>query len=477
MTLSLLKRIFIFSIGLLSIACTNSKVDSPSIESKAKAIVDAIVVPTFPDRVFNVLDYGAKSELSFDSLDALTTAIGECSNAGGGQVLIPSGEYYLGGPIHLQSNVNLHLEEGAQITFSTVTSDYMPLVHTSFEGIELMNFSPLIYAYQVENIAITGKGVFNGGASNEHWWPWAGKGANGYVEGMNYQRDDNSLMLLHHYNEIQNPVEERLFGEGAYLRPTFFEPFESKNILVQGVTFTNAPFWILHPFRSENITVDGVTVSSHGPNNDGCDPEYSKNVHIINCVFDTGDDCIAIKSGRNADGRRVAIPSENIVVENCQMKDGHGGVVMGSEISAGVKNVFVLNCQMDSPNLDRAIRIKSNTIRGGFVKGLYVKNIQVGEIKEAVLRINTHYGIYKAEEGNFYPEFDDIYLEDITVKNGGKYGLLIEGREERPVGPIHLKNIQIEKTTQAPKIEFAPNISFENVSISGKAFDTTSKEK
>src|SRR5690606_10254051 len=225
------------------------------------------------------------------------------------------------------------------------------------------------------------------------------------------------------------------------------------------------------------ITVDGVTVRSHGPNNDGCNPEYSKNVHITNCLFDTGDDCIAIKSGRNNDGRRVNIPSENIVVENCEMKDGHGGVVMGSEISAGVRNVYVRNCKMDSPNLDRAIRIKTNTLRGGFVENVFVKNIQVGEVKEAVLKINTYYAIYDNQEGEFIPTIKNIHLEDVQVEKGGKYGILIKGREESPVQNVTIKNVTIKEAETPFLIENSEPVKYINTTINGVLMDNKNTDK
>ncbi|WP_304158104.1 glycoside hydrolase family 28 protein, partial [Mesonia mobilis] len=206
----------------------------------------------------------------------------------------------------------------------------------------------------------------------------------------------------------------------------------------------------------------------HGPNNDGCDPEYSKNVHITNCLFNTGDDCIAIKSGRNEDGRRVNIPSENIVVENCEMKDGHGGVVMGSEISAGVRNVYVRNCKMDSPNLDRVIRIKTNTLRGGFVDGVYVKDVEVGAVKEAVLKVNTHYGIYANQEGEFMPSIKNIYLKNVTVENGGEYGVLIKGREKAIVENVNLEDVIIKGVEKPESVEYSENVNYINTVINDK---------
>nr|HMQ45218.1 glycoside hydrolase family 28 protein [Mariniflexile sp.] len=335
-------------VWLVSIILSSCKINEKDktktdVFNEADKIINSIKVLEFPDNTFNILDFGAIADGETNNSEAIKKAIATCSEAGGGKVLIPSGRF-LTGPIHLKSNINLHLEEGAEVLFSKNSKDYLPVVHTSYEGQELMNYSPLIYAYKQNNIAVTGKGTFNGQASNTNWWPWCGAERYGHLKDMPQQKDAHNLPRLWEMAENNTPVSERIFGEGHQLRPLFIQPFECENVLIEGVTFTNAPFWVIHPIKCNYVRVEGVTVSSHGPNNDGCDPEYSKNVHINNCTFDTGDDCIAIKSGRNNDGRRVNIPSENIVVENCNMKDGHGGVVMGSEISAGVRNVFVRNC-------------------------------------------------------------------------------------------------------------------------------------
>jgi polygalacturonase len=335
---------------------------------------------------------------------------------------------------------------------------------------ELMNYSPLIYAYQQKNIAVTGKGTFNGQAGKEHWWPWKGREEYGYKPGDVQQQDAHNLPRLSEMVEKGTPVAERVFGEGHQFRPAFFQPFECENVLIEGVTFVNAPFWVMHPVKSNYVRVKDVSVISHGPNNDGCNPEYSKNVHITGSMFDTGDDCIAIKSGRDNDGRRVGISSENIVIENCTMKEGHGGVVMGSEISGGVRNVFVRNNTMNSPNLDRAIRIKTNTRRGGTIENIYVKDLEVGQVKEAVLRINTHYAIYDNQEGEFMPVIRNIFLENVNVENGGKYGILIKGREKSPVKNVQLKNVTIKSTEIPLSIEYSDPIIFENTTINGKAY-------
>lgn len=452
-------------------SCKNEKeicsVDQQNPWDKLELIVNNTIEPVFKKDTLSILDFGAVADGKTTTTFAFKSAIEKCSNNGGGVVLVPKGKY-LTGSIHLENNVNLHLEEGAEILFSTNPEDY-PIVHTSFEGIELMNYSPLIYAYKKKNVALTGKGILNGQANETNWWPWKGSTSEGhyygYKEGQPSQKDSLNLPVLMEMGQEGVSIEKRVFGKGHYLRPNFVEPFECTNVLIKDIKIINAPFWIIHPIKSTNVIIDGVTVESHGPNNDGCDPEYSKNVIIKNCTFNTGDDCIAIKAGRDAEGRRVAIKSENIVVQNCKMIDGHGGVVIGSEMSAGVSNVFVENCEMDSPNLDRAIRIKSNSRRGGVVDGVYVRNVNVGQVKEAVLKINMHYAIYGDQTGEFIPQVRNVLLENVTVKNGGKYAILADGHEKAPIENITFKDVRIEKVNENFSLKNVSNIKFINTYI------------
>ena len=463
----LLKTVLALSIPLFfSCKGEKAKIVENDPWSKMKQIESEISEPVFLDKTYNIMDYGATADGIIDNTEAFKKAISACSENGGGKVVVPKGTY-LTGPIHLENNVNLHLEEGSEILFSTNPNDYLPLVHTSFEGIELMNYSPLIYAYQKKNIAVTGKGILNGQANNEHWWPWCGKDTYGWKEGMPEQKDSLNLPSLMDMAEKGVPVEERVFGDNHFLRPSFFEPYECNNVMIQGVKIVNSPFWVIHPMKSNDVIVDGVMVESHGPNNDGCDPEYSKNVIIKNCIFNTGDDCIAIKAGRDTDGRRVAIKSENIIVKNCKMIDGHGGVVIGSEMSAGVTNVFVEDCVMDSPNLDRAIRIKTNSKRGGVVDGVYVRNLEVGQVKEAVLKVNMFYATYNNQTGNYIPTIQNIVLENIKVKNGGYFGILAKGYKESPIKNVTFNNVVIEKVDKAYSLENTVNIRLIDTYING----------
>ncbi|PDS26624.1 glycoside hydrolase family 28 protein [Flavobacterium branchiophilum] len=464
---------FSILIMLLLISCASklsSEKKSNSNWDQLNTIFKDVQPPVFPNKTFNVMDYGAISDGVFDNSDVFNKTIKTCSEQGGGLVLIPKGTYFTG-PIHLDNNVNLHLNEGAEIVFSTNPKDY-PLVHTSFEGTELMNYSPLIYAYNKTNVAVTGKGILNGKASKDNWWPWCGKSVYGWKKGDPIQ----NVKQLMESAEKGMAVKDRVFGDGNYLRPNFMEFFECKNVHLKDFKIVNAPFWIIHPIKSNHVIVDGIHIESHGPNNDGCDPEYSKNVIIRNCTFDTGDDCIAIKAGRDSDGRRVAIKSENILIQNCKMFDGHGGVTIGSEISAGVSNVFVENCIMDSPELDRAIRIKSNTRRGGLIENIYVRNITVGEVKESVLGIDLHYGVHGNQTGTFMPIVRNIFIENSTIKNGGLYGILAKGHPGFPISNIRFKEVTIEKVETDYAIENVENLKFINTYINGSLMESPKKQ-
>lgn len=461
----------IISTLILSCGKQVSTVSEANPWKKMDLVIKSIPETHFSDKTYNINDFGAVANGKTLNTAAFAKAIKACAENGGGKVVVPNGKY-LTGAIHLESNVNLHLEDKAEILFSINPKDY-PIVHTSWEGTELMNYSPLIYAKNKTNVAITGKGTLNGQADSSNWWVWSGGKSYGWQKGIPSQNDPSNREVLVDMAEKNVPVAERVFGDGRYLRPSFIEFFECNTVLIKDVTVINAPFWILHPLKSNNIIIDGVTVNSHGPNNDGCDPEYSQNIIIKNCTFNTGDDCIAIKAGRDADGRRVAIPSKNIIVQNCKMIDGHGGVVIGSEISAGVNNVFVENCIMDSPNLDRAIRIKTNSRRGGVIEDIFVRNLEVGTVKECVLKLNMFYNVYGSQTGNFIPVIRNISLENINVKNGGKYSVRAEGYAESPVENITLKNVVIKKVDSIYLLKNVKNINFINTYINDKKVESS----
>jgi len=455
-TLLLLSTLLFFQGGFY-----NTSIDIQGWE-KLDEITSGINPPKFPDRVFSISDYGALGDGTTDCTNSFKEAINDCNKIGGGKVLVPGGTF-LTGAIHLKSNVNLYVSENAIIKFSTDKKKYLPVVFTRWEGVECMNYSPLIYAYEQENIAVTGKGVLDGQGSNENWWSWKGRSDVGWEKGQPRQNEDRDYLFAMAENKI--PPEERIFGDGHYLRPNFIQPYKCKNILIEGITFKNSPMWFIHPVLSQNVSVVDVTVEGLGPNNDGCDPESCKDVLIKGCYFNTGDDCIAIKSGRNTDGRRINVPSENIIVQNCIMKEGHGGVVIGSEISGGVNNVYAENCEMSSPHLDRAIRIKTNSIRGGVIENIFARNIAVGEVGEAVLKINYFYE--EGDTGEFTPVVRNINIENITSEKS-PYAVWIKAYERSPVKNIELRNCVFKNVQQQNVIENVEKLQFESVSINGK---------
>jgi polygalacturonase len=337
------------------------------------------------------------------------------------------------------------------------------MVLTRFEGMECMNFSPFIYALGQQNIAITGGGTLDGQADCEHWWPWSGKSRCGSPAGGPDQRKARAALM--DLAERGVAVDKRVMGEGSYLRPMFVQPYRCTNVLIEGVTITNSPMYELHPVLSKNVIVRHVTVVSHGPNNDGCDPESCTDVLIDGCVFDTGDDCIAIKSGRNADGRRLHTPSENIVVQGCTMKDGHGGVTLGSECSGGIRNVYAQDCTMDNPNLDRVLRIKTNAIRGGVIENVYLRNVEAGQVAGAAIDIDFHYE--EGENGTFLPVVRNIEVANLTCRKS-KSALSLRGFQTAPIRNVRLRNCKFEQVEAADVVENVEELTMEGVTINGK---------
>lgn len=415
--------------------------------------------PQFANRDYVITRYGASPKATAaKNQKAINAAIAACSKRGGGRVIIPAGEW-LTGAIRMQSHVNLVVSEGATLRFAFEPRLY-PLVKTSWEGIGCWNYSPCIYAYQATDVAITGRGTIDGNGSNDTWWPMCGKDSFGFKKGVTKEAQSlGSRARLLKYAENDVPIDERRFGMGQGLRPQLINFNACDGILIHGVKLMNSPFWVIHPLLSKNITVDSVYIYNEGPNGDGCDPEACDGVLIQNCTFHTGDDCIAIKSGRNNDGRLWNKPSQNIIIRNCKMEDGHGGVVVGSEISGGCRNVFAENCYMDSPNLDRVLRIKTNNCRGGLIENINMRNVKVGQCREAVARINLNYEPKEDCYRGFEPTVRKVYMENVTCEKS-QYGLLVNGLDNiENVYDVTLRNCRFNGVTKKP------------VSITGKTRD------
>ena len=444
-------------------------------EATYRQIEQSIRVPQFADKAYVITKYGAKAtNTAAQNQKAIQKTIDLCSKKGGGRVVIPAGQTFLTGAITLKDGVNLHVEEGAVLEFAFEPELY-PIVETSWEGLECFNLSPCVYAFKAKDIAITGKGTIDGGGSNDTWWPWNGNPRFGWKEGMISQCIESRPRLLKNgedgipmYNEKGERSPERVFGPKDGLRPQLVSFNKCEGILLEDITLLRSPFWVIHPLHSTDITVRRVKMINDGPNGDGCDPECCDRVLIEDCFFNTGDDCIAIKSGRNRDGRERNMPSKNIIIRRCEMKNGHGGVVVGSEISGGCQNVFAHDCVMDSPELERVLRIKTNSCRGGIIENINMRNIKVGVCKESVLKINLD---YEPKEvccrGNF-PTVRNIYMENVTSEQS-KYGVQIIGLEEDTyVYNVTVKNCHFngvkDGNFQSGKTR---NITFDNLFVNG----------
>ena len=359
--------------------------------------------------------------------NAIQKAVEICAAQGGGTVLIEAGEW-TSGPIHLTSHIHLQLEKGAKITFSDCPEDYLPVVFTRWEGTECYNYSPLIYAKDAEDISITGEGILYG--NGENWWPWK-------------QLQQQAADDLYHAASEGIPVEQRVYGtREAALRPSFIQLIDCKEVLLSDFTIIDGPQWTIHPVYCENVVVRGVTVDTKGPNTDGLNPDSCKDVLIEECHFCTGDDCVAINSGINEDGWRVGKPCQNIMIRNCMMTGGHGGVVIGSAMSGGVENILMTNCHIS--NTMQGIRLKSMRGRGGYVRNVKIRDIRLENITYQAIQVNMFYEsstvIPKTQTP---PVFSEISMENVEGSSLG-LGIQIKGLPEQKLQELHLKNIHLQ---------------------------------
>jgi polygalacturonase len=418
-----MKLLKISLLALLAATSCRSFADAPvDVWAQVPAILARIVPPKFPNRDFDVTQFGARGDGSNDCTLAFSNAIAACHNAGGGRVIVPPGKF-LTGAIHLKSGVNFHVTQDATILFSTDPKKFLPPVF-SRDLAEMMNYSPFIYALGQTNIAITGNGTLDGQASKSVWPQWAKKSKDGASAA------SASGDALQKMGDAELPVAQRVMGEGQFIRPCFVEPARCRNVLIEGVTVRDSANWVLHPLYCTNVTVRGVKVDSHGANNDGCDPDSSTDVLIKDCTFDTGDDCIAIKAGRDHDGRRVNLPSQNIVIQNCTFKDGHGGVTLGSETSGGIRHVFAEDCHFDSPDLDQALRFKSSPARGGFIRDIFIRHCRVKTARFGI-NMTLKYSAVGTSEGEFIPVVRDLEIRDCVFEKLLKQAVFIQGHSEK----------------------------------------------
>lgn len=411
--------------------------------------------PIFPDRMVDIANHGAKPGGEVKNTAAFAAAIRAVADAGGGRVIVPAG-VWLTGPIHLRSRVDLHLAEGAVVKFSDVMEDYLPPVFVRSGGIELYNYSPLIYARGCEDIAITGPGRLDGNAAA--WWDWK-------------SRETRESFAM---GAAGVPVEKRVFGtREAAIRPSFIGLVECKNILLEGFTIGGGPNWTIHPIYSENIIVRRVNVDTDGPNNDGLDPDSCRNVLIEYCTFSTGDDCVVLKSGYDQDGRRVGRPTENVVMRHCTSRRGHGGLVVGSEMSGSVRNVLMHDC--DFEGTDRVLRIKSRPGRGGVVENIWVRDVTARDLHREVVILNMDYSSDpNAPVDDFPPTFRNVHVSRVAAV-GAPVAIRITGLKDSPIHDITFEDMTIASTRGVIASD-AKNLTFRTLNLTitkGPRFDFT----
>lgn len=416
--------------------------------------MEPIKVFVYPDKDFPITKYGAKKGGQTDNTKAIAKAIAACNKAGGGRVVVPAG-VWLTGPVHFKSNVNLHLEENAVLLFSDNPSDYLPAVMTSWEGMECYNYSPLVYALECENVAITGMGTLQ--SKMDTWKVW-------------FKRPKphmDALKELYTMASTDIPVEERQMAKGENnLRPHLIHFNRCKNILLDGFKIRESPFWTIHMYMCDNGVARNLDVKAHGHNNDGIDLEMTRNFLVEDCVFDQGDDAVVIKSGRNQDAWRLNTPCENIVVRNCTILEGHTLLGIGSEISGGVRNVYMHDCT--APNsVHRLYFVKTNHRRGGFVENIHMENVKTGSTKR-VLEIDTDV-LYQWKDlvptyETRFTRIDGIYMKNITCESAEAiYDL--KGNANMPVRNVEISNVKVGKVTEfINRVSNVLNIKEENVS-------------
>lgn len=441
------------ALTLAAVSCTPATVTHTLVEVEAPFPMEPIGVPLFPDRDFPVTDFGAAAEPGTDNTAAFAAAIEACNRAGGGRVVVPAGEWN-SGPIHLRSNVNLHLEQGAVIRFTDDPEAYLPAVMTSWEGMECYNYSPLVYAFDCDNIAITGRGTLS--PRMETWRVWFARP----------QAHLEALRRLYTMASTDVPVEERQMAQGEnHLRPHLIHFNRCRNVLLEDFAIRESPFWTIHLYLCDQGVVRGLDVRAHGHNNDGVDLEMSRNFLVENCTFDQGDDAVVIKSGRNRDAWRLDTPCENIVVRNCDILEGHTLLGIGSEISGGVRNVYMHDCKAPG-SVFRLFFVKTNLRRGGFVENIHMKNVRAGSMLR-VMEVATDV-LYQWKD--LVPTYEEritriegLYMSDVVCDEADAVYEL-NGDPSLPVRNVELRNVRVGHVKEFFKrVANTENVVEENV--------------
>ncbi|SDY81755.1 Glycosyl hydrolases family 28 [Amycolatopsis xylanica] len=412
--------------------------------------------PRFPHRTFGITEFGAVDGGVTKNTEAFRRAITACHRAGGGRVVVPAGTF-LTGPIELLSNVELHLEAGATVTFSTEPADYLPVVQVRYEGTLCYNYRPFIHADGACDIAITGQGTLDGRGPQG---PWASFGSN-----------NADTALLRKMGNDGVPVEQRVFGEGHKIRPSFIGLYHSRNILISGIEIKNPPMWSLHPVFCHNVTVENVTFRTTNSQGDGVDLDSTRYAHIVGCRMDTNDDCVVIKSGRDADGRRVGIPTRDVVVERCKFSGRWGGVTVGSEMSGGAYDIFARDCEINAPDfpgrypIKHALYVKTNTDRGGVIDGIHLRNIHGTGVEREVLFVSMLYN--GGGTAGVNPAIRNITVDGMKI-DGGKIAASFTGLPDAHIGKVRVTNSTFTNIASPNAITNTDDLTFRNSTINGQ---------
>ncbi len=402
-------------------------------------------------KTVSITKYGAKGNGTTDCRRAFQRAMADARRHGGMHLIVPRGTYYIAGPLSLESNVWLELRDSATLLFSSDPAHYLPAVETSWEGTYLYNYSPMIYCRNVSNVAITGNGTIDGNSS-ETFGTWRPR-----------QAKDRALTRTMNHHE--KPVSERQFGEGHFLRPQLIQFYQCRGITLDGINIIRSPFWCVHLLNSSNIVCRALTYTTRNINNDGVDIDSSSDVLIEDIYFDNGDDNIAIKSGRDNDGWRLASPSRNIIIRNCRFQGLHA-VVIGSEMSGGVEDVLVERCSYTG-YVKRGIYIKTNPNRGGYVRRLTVRDVSFDEVDDLFYITSAYSG--EGADDTHYSDVSDIHVDGLFAAKCTGFAVVVQGTPQLHVRNVSLSNIDVPFVSRGVSIEHADNVTFDNCHIGGRA--------
>ena len=433
-----MKRILFLSFFLLFSTFANGE--------QRDSVLRLITGASQPQYDVNIIKLGAKGDGVKDCKPVFDKAMRLAERKGGAHIIVPAGTYLLNGPIHMVSNVCLDLQEGAVLRFSNNHMHYLPMVKTSWEGTFVQNYSPFIYGYGVHDVSIIGKGTIDGNAATFSSWT---------------KLQNPGKLLSRQMNHEQRPVDDRLLGEGYYLRPHLIQFYKIRNVTISDVFITNSPFWCVHLLQSENIVCRSIRFDAKLVNNDGIDPEMSRNVLIEDIHFNNGDDNIAIKSGRDNDGWVADTPSENIIIRRCHFKGLHA-VVIGSEMSAGVRNVWIDSCDY-AGYCKRAVYVKTNPDRGGFVYNINVRDCVFDEVEDLIYVTSKFAG--EGLDNNHFTDINGLHIDGLRCRKVRRHAFVLQGTAHKPICDVSIRNVDIQEASFGLSIENTEDVRVKDCHI------------